>query len=98
MFTEDLAEFLRTEDFAVSATYTQTGQQARTINGLFDNSYLETSYEPGTQSAQPFFTCRSADVSAAVHGEPLVISGANYKIRGIEPDGFGLTRLKLEKQ
>ena len=50
------------------------------------------------EGSNPVLLCRTADVSALVHGSVLSISGASYKVQGIEPDGTGLTLLQLEEQ
>ncbi len=95
-FTEDLSEFFDTTyGFAVTATY----NGSTSVNGIFDAEYFEPDAGfAGVQSSQPVFLCRTTDVASATHGQTLVISGATYHIAGVEPDGTGLTLLKLEKQ
>jgi len=92
MFTEDLTEFLDTDDHAVAATY----DGATTVNGIFDNAYVDVL---GVASANPVFLCRAADVPAAGVSKTLVVSGTTYKIRNREPESDGsLVLLQLEKQ
>lgn len=91
-FTEDLTAFFSTSDFGTAATY----NGSTTINGIFDNDYTEPMGR--LQAASPVFVCRTADVSTAAHGQTLVINAVTYKIRGVEPDGTGITLLRLEKQ
>jgi len=95
-FTEDLTEFLDTAyGFAVTATY----NGSTSVNGIFDAEYFEPDAGfAGIQSAQPVFLCRTVDVASAAHGQTLVVASVNYKIVGVEPDGTGMTLLKLEKQ
>lgn len=95
-FTEDLSEFFDTTyGFAVTATY----NGSTSVNGIFDAEYFEPDAGfAGVQSSQPVFLCRTADVSSATHGQVLVVNSATYHIAGVEPDGTGLTLLKLEKQ
>lgn len=92
-FTEDLAQFLDTDDFAVAATY----NGSTTVNGILDQEYYEVGVgDAGVESSQPVFLCRTADVPAAAHGDTLLIDAITYKVRGVQPDGTGLTRLALK--
>jgi hypothetical protein len=92
-FTEDLSVFFRTEDFGTAAVYSGSGA---TINGIFDTEYEEPMGR--VQAYKPIFVCRTSDVPTASHGQTLVIGAVTYKIRGVEPDGTGITMLRLEKQ
>lgn len=94
-FTEDLSAFLSTSDFAVSALYNGT----TTIPVILDTVYYEDqSGQVGTQGTTPVATARTADVPGVAHGTALVINAVNYKVVGVEPDGTGITMLRLEKQ
>lgn len=95
-FIEDLSEFFDTTyGFAVTATY----NGVTSVNGIFDAEYFETTAGfGGIQSSQPVFLCRAADMPSAVHGQTLVVNAVTYQIVGVEPDGSGITLLKLEKQ
>ena len=92
----DRAEFVSTDDFGVAATY----NGSTTVNGIFDNEYLEAIEGAlvGVEASQPRFTCRTADVSSAAHGDTLAIAGVTYNVVGVEPDGTGMTTLELEDQ
>jgi hypothetical protein len=94
-FDEDLGEFLDTDEFATAATYTPAGGSAKTVNGIFDARYFEAL---GIDGTQPAFTCVASDVPDAARGDALVIDSVDYKVSGVEPDGTGLTVLRLEKQ
>ena len=91
MFTEDLADFFKTADHGTAASYTHAATTT-TVNGLFEKAYLETF---NTQGSQPTFMCATADVSSAAHGDTLVIGGTTYSVVGVEPDGTGVTLLRL---
>lgn len=95
-FTEDLSEFLDTTyGFAVTATY----NGITPVNGIFDAEYFQPEAGfAGIQSNQPVFLCRTVDVSSALQGQTLVVNSVNYKIAVVEPDGTGITLLRLEKQ
>lgn len=73
---------------------------ATTIQGIFDNDYQEVIDDSGVgaESSQPVFLCRTADVSSAAHGDTLVVNSTNYVVRGVQPDGTGMTLLMLEEQ
>jgi hypothetical protein len=90
-FTEPLAAFFDTAGFAVSATLA-----GASVTGIFDNVYFEAMGD--VQSASPVFTLPTASASSAAHGQSLVIGATTYKVRGVEPDGTGITVLRLEKQ
>lgn len=106
-FTEDMSLYLRTEDFGTSAVYSGSGA---TIKGIFDAQYEEAfALERGAsssygdlygrvQASSPVFTCATADVASAGHGQTITIGATVYKITGVEPDGTGMTVLRLEKQ
>lgn len=88
MFKEDTAAFFRTQDFGVDATI----NDAAHVNGIFDNGYNEVL---GMTGATPQFTCASAEVVGVKRNDTLVIGDANYRVQNVEPDGTGVTVLKL---
>lgn len=93
----DLAAFFDTDDFGVSATYTR-GATPSTVTGIFDREYVAADVaEVAFASTEPMFTLRSTQVpSGAIPGDTLTVSGTAFVIRNIEPDGTGVTRLRLE--
>jgi hypothetical protein len=90
-FTEDLAPFFSTDDFAVAATLNGVA-----VTGIFDASYYEPLGE--VQGRQPMFMLPTASASSTAHGQSLVIGATTYKVRGVEQDGTGVTTLILEEQ
>jgi len=96
---DDRAIFVGVDDFGVAATYTPSGGASSTVNGIFDNDFIEVDAGGGVGVAlqQPQFHCRTADVSSASEGDALVVSGVNYTIRIVQDDGTGMTMLILEK-
>lgn len=90
---DDLAVFFDVDDFGVAATY-----QGATVNGIFDNDFIEVETGAGVGVAlqQPRFVCRSADVLGVVEGHTLTISGNDYTVRIVQADGTGTTTLILE--
>jgi hypothetical protein len=95
---DDRAIFVGIDDFGVAATYTPSGGAAVTVNGIFDNDFIEVETGAGVGVAlqQPRFQCRTADVSTAAEGDALVINAVNYTIRIVQDDGTGMTVLVLE--
>ena len=101
----DLGDFFKTDDFAVEATYTAAGESAATINVLFDapfNSIPLDTGEVDIESNTPTALCQTTDVSAAAHGDVIVISSTTYHVVGVQADsgsGYqGTTLLVLEEQ
>ncbi len=95
----DRAIFFDVDDFGTAASYTPSGGSAATVNGIFDNDFVEVDAGGGVGIAlqQPRFLCRTADVSSAAEGDALVISAVNYTVRIVQDDGTGITTLVLEK-
>ena len=87
------------EDFGVShATYRDTflGTTAK-IYALLRKEYLEEEAggEVGVESSAPFALVRKSDVPNLVQGDQITISGTRYTIWAVEPDGEGMTDLRL---
>ena len=101
----DLGDFFKTADFAVAATYTATGESAATINVLFDVPFDSVPLDTGevnVESNTPTALCQTTDVSAAAHGDVIVINSTTYHVVGVQADsgsGYqGTTLLVLEEQ
>jgi hypothetical protein len=94
----DRAIFVGIDDFGVVATYTPSGGAGVTVNGIFDNDFIEVETGAGVGIAlqQPRFQCRTADVSSAAEGDALIVNAVNYTIRIVQDDGTGMTVLVLE--
>jgi len=87
--TTDLDTFFNTDEFAVNATI-----NSETVNGVFDNEYIEDIEVSGTS---PVFTCKTSDVNDVSQDDPVTIDGTGYHVVSIEPDGTGITKLVLEE-
>lgn len=92
-FTENFAEFVDPDAPGVkAATY-----GAATIYGHWFDDYTEVALGlAGVESSGPAFECAEADVPAVAHGSTLTIDAVAYTVRGVQPDGHGWVRLKLE--
>lgn len=88
MFTEDLADFFDTDEFAVDATYTKAGGGASSVTGIRDREFLAALM---VESSSPMFLMPLSSLpSGAAHGDALVVGSDSYTVRGIHrhPDGF----------
>ena len=82
----ELDLFFNMDEFALSATYTAAGESAATIPVLFDkpfNSVFLDTCEMDVEGNTPTCLCKSSDVSAAAHGDVIVISGTTYHVVGV---------------
>lgn len=96
----DLSTMLDNDEFADAATYSakvyasvHPSSKSTTVDGIFDKDYVEIN---GVESYSPVFDCATPDVSDATHGAKLTINSVVYTVRGVQPDGTGMTRLILE--
>ena len=92
------AIFFDTDDFAKSATFADVSAgTSSTVKGMFDKDSQEIvgMSDVGIMEDVPTFHCVTTDVSSAVFDDTLVISSTTYKIKKIEPDGTGMTKLTL---
>ncbi len=86
---DDLDGMLDLEVFAEQATVGGT-----VISAIFDAEYGEALWVSGTS---PAIWCKSSDVDEVEVGDAVTVSGGSYAVAGIEPDGTGLTVLKLQR-
>ena len=70
----------------------------RKIWGVFETPYIEILADPGIGSANPEFQCRSIDVTGLIPETVLERTGGEtYRVHEIEPDGTGMTTLRLRR-
>ena len=75
---------------------TVTKADASTFVAIFDNDFLAVDLdESEVESSEPTLLARTADVSGLAHGDSLTISAVSYTVRGIQPDGTGMTQIML---
>lgn len=81
-------------DFGVSVTKADTS----TFTGIFDTDFLAVDVEETeVESNEPVLLARTADTATLAHGSVLLINAVSYTVRGIQPDGTGMTTLFLDK-
>lgn len=87
--TEDLSVFFDQDDHAVAAVLDGTA-----ISVIFENQYVEAF--DGIATRQPVITAPSASFSAADTTSRLTVAGSTYRVRSVQPDGTGISRVLLE--
>ena len=90
MFVEDLSVFTDTDDFAVTAIV-----DGSSVDGILGNEFVLVDF---VESRKPVFDCATAEIVGVAHGDTVTVGGGTYKVRGIQPDGTGMTKLILELQ
>jgi hypothetical protein len=85
-FTEDPAPFYA--DFGIAATVGGVS-----CTGLFDNGHAAAFDVAGTA---PSLLLPDSSAASAAHGTAVTVGGHSYTVAAIEPDGTGMTLLRLE--
>ena len=87
-FTEDLAPFFA--DFGIAATVGGVS-----VRGIFDNLYAVTlGFAAGTT---PQLVVASASIPLVAQDDAVVIATISYTVTAVEPDGTGMTLLRLDR-
>jgi len=100
MFTEDLTPFFATGDFAYAATWTPAaGGGPFTVNVIFENGYFESPIGNSDVAGRETM-CWASDAqltqgSGIKRNDSIVIQSVTYKVADSQPDGTGVTALKL---
>jgi hypothetical protein len=88
--------FTDSEIDAILSGFSEATWGGSTIYGIFNNGYAGVALHTGiVESSSPEFTCKSTDVSTAVHGDSIIINAVTYKIIGVQVQGDGFTILVL---
>jgi len=95
---DDRAIFFGVDDFGTAATYHPSVGASSTVNGIFDNEFIEVDVggNIGVAMQQKRFVCRTADIPNATENEQMTINGIDHFIRIVQADGTGITTLVLE--
>lgn len=89
MFVENIDEFLSTADFAIAVTI-----GGSPVNAIFDDAYQD---DLEVEGSVPTLWCKTAALPAIAHGTAVVVNSVSYRISGIQPDGTGVTVLRLQR-
>ena len=95
----DRAVFVDPDDFGEAITWT-VGATPSTLNVLAaaGTLQLEGIENPGVLDSRAAFVCREADVPAgAGHGDAVTFRTVAHTVKAIEPDGTGMTLVRLER-
>lgn len=92
MFVEDLTPFFNSAEFAVLATL----PGGEVVQVLFDRPYGE-SFDGQAAGYSPRAMGRTEDLAALAYGAVVVIDGQSWTVTSIQPDGHGVTTLKLRE-
>lgn len=89
----DAPKFLDSADFGHQATY-----DGNNFNVQFVKEFSAVElFGIEIESSTPFCIARDADVSGIAHGEQFTVDSVVYKVRGVRPDGTGMTIIILSK-
>lgn len=96
----DRLAFLNPDEFGVEASYDPALGAAVTIEGILDDPTLPVvaGERATTVDSAPTFLCRTADLPAGAEGgagDTLTIGAVDYDVVAVEPDGQGMTLLRL---
>jgi hypothetical protein len=96
MFVEDLSVFTNPAEFGKVATATTKFGEVITLPVIFDNAYADAlgGLVEATGPSALVQTCYTADLA---HGSVLEINGCSWQIVEIQPDGTGISRLRLRE-
>lgn len=84
---EDYAPFFA--DVGVVATLAS----GATVRGIFDNGFIDTF---GVAESEKAFTAASTEVATLAYGDTVSIAGTVYTVAELQPDGTGITRVRLK--
>lgn len=87
------------EDLALFVNDSTPGHAACVINSLAVTGLFDSAFDDplGIGSSQPVLWVREAATGAIAQGAAITVGAVAYTVREVQPDGFGLTRLTLEK-
>jgi hypothetical protein len=87
----DMDYWAMLEPFAIPITYA-----GGVFMAIFDHAH--TPYGDGIMlsGTSPTLTCRTMDVLTLNQGDLLTVDGTPYRIRDIQPDGSGITKIEIK--
>lgn len=89
MVGNDVSAFFSPADFAEAAVL-----RGRTIYGIFDAQYQEGL---GIAGSGPALTCATEDVRDVKRDEQVTLEAGEFRVVSNEPDGTGITVLRLQR-
>ncbi len=94
----DRLAFLDPSDFGIEAILTLADGRKRTISGIFTNRYLESAVAQfvGIDARERGFLTTTREAQDATREDTIEIEDVVHDIAGLEPDGQGMTFIKLK--
>ena len=96
---DDLAAFFNPDDFGEAASWTPQGGSAASVNCIV-NRETEHGYAGDMPVKNTVTTLRLADASlpsGADEGDAVTVRSLDFTVRSIEPDGTGVSVVRLER-
>lgn len=98
----DRAAFVNPDEFGLEATWTVAGEEAASLNAVFDEASETRFAGPGVDVVSPMIVVRTADIpgnaaAGEYTGDRIAIGERTFIPRTIEPDGTGMSRVLLEE-
>jgi len=91
-FAEDFAPFLSAAEFASDGLLNSVA-----VRGIFDNAYETFDVSSGVSASGPVYLLPVASVPPVVVGLLLVIGAETWRVVEAQPDGTGMSLLRLRK-
>jgi len=101
MLDQPTDNFFLTDEHATAAIFTETtSSKVTNVNVIFNNDFvgIEAGGTVVVESADPVLYYESSKISGISYGDTFEFNSLTYLVRGIEPDGTGVTLVRLEKQ
>lgn len=95
----DRAQFVDPDEFGEAFTWT-VGAVVSTVTGVPDTGTIriEGQEGPGILTAHASLLCRAVDIpTGAAAGDAVSSRSVAHTVRSIEPDGTGMTVVRLER-
>ena len=80
--------------WGATTTFRLTDASTLSVSAIYDHNYVESGMINGYR---PMLHCKTSDIAAVTTGSETKLNGVLHKVRVIEPDTGGMSRLILEK-
>lgn len=94
-FAENLADFINDDTPGYVKVTIGGAVIGLEVGAIFQEAYASAlDFSAGTR---PVLHCSSADAHSAVEGTVVVVESVRYTVAEVQPDGYGMVLLVLEK-
>lgn len=80
--------------WGATTTFRLTDASQLSVTAIYDHNYVESGLINGYR---PLLHCKTSDIATVTTGSEVKLNGVLHKVRVIEPDTGGMSRLILEK-